>query len=353
MGDKNDDQSVLGKLLDILKSLPPLITALVALSAVISGAWIYYFSDINPPTPEISTFVISPDNIVAGDSAILSWNVLNANSILIDHGVGIVKNNTGNLPITPKPNFTSYTLCATNKKNISINKTFPISVQLKNLSLHYSPYEEMTINEEYPFYVSVAMKDSTEVAKKVVAERGIRVKSNAPHNESTTVTTPGSKNDSFTVTNEELTGAILNLTGDNNAFKITLIHPLDTLIFKDDPGHNYVIWHWLVVPQEPGWHTLTIATGLNVDNGKYKRLFDDTYIDIYVNQPVPAITPANVIVPTNETAPAAEEAAAANVTPAKNETPVKTEEKKQPGFEGIFAITGLMAVAYLVGKRKS
>jgi hypothetical protein len=36
---------------------------------------------------------------------------------------------------------------------------------------------------------------------------------------------------------------------------------------------------------------------------------------------------------------------------AENET-AKTEEKKQPGFEGVFAITGLLAVAYLVLGRK-
>jgi len=57
--------------------------------------------------------------------------------------------------------------------------------------------------------------------------------------------------------------------------------------------------------------------------------------------------PAEVVAPANETKPAAE--APANETKPAAETPAPA---KQPGFEGIFAITGLMAVAYLVLGRK-
>jgi len=78
------------------------------------------------------------------------------------------------------------------------------------------------------------------------------------------------------------------------------------------------------------------------------------------------VTPANVTAPTNVTAPVenvtptevtqapVENVTPANVTPA-NVTPTNEtapEAPKSPGFESIFAITGLMAVAYLVLGRK-
>jgi len=63
--------------------------------------------------------------------------------------------------------------------------------------------------------------------------------------------------------------------------------------------------------------------------------------------------PANVTKPANETKPANVTAPAANVSkPANNTTAAPAPAKKQPGFEGIFAITGLLAVAYLVLGRK-
>ncbi|HOV82735.1 MAG TPA: PGF-CTERM sorting domain-containing protein, partial [Methanothrix sp.] len=80
-------------------------------------------------------------------------------------------------------------------------------------------------------------------------------------------------------------------------------------------------------------------------------------------QPAP-VEPAEAEV-TEEAAPV-EEAAPAPVTVAENKTteaaPAAAEEKKnetaepaktEPGFESIFAITGLLAVAYLVlGRRE-
>jgi S-layer protein (TIGR01567 family) len=53
----------------------------------------------------------------------------------------------------------------------------------------------------------------------------------------------------------------------------------------------------------------------------------------------------------NETKEAAKEAVA-NATAAKEAAAGAAAEKQQPGFEGIFAITGLLAVAYLVLGRK-
>ena len=332
MGDENDGKSFLAKVSDVLKNLTTLITALAALATLVGGAW-WYFS---PPTPEILTFLIDPANITAGDTAKLSWYVSNADFIYINHGIGEVNNNSGSRDIEPDPTFTSYTITA-QKRYKTTNKTFPISVQLKNLSLYYSPYKEMIVHEKYPFDVSVAMNDTESIKN---ARNEIRLKGNASHNKSVIETNPkgiGHKSTEIEIEGSRLTGANLTLKGeDKEAFNVTLIPPVDTFIFKQSSGQNYVAWHWDVVPQMTGPHTLIIAAGLNVENGKYMQLFNNTYIDVNVNLAVPAAAPAaveklaNATKPANATAPAA----------------------KTPGFEGIFAIVGMIAIAHLVFGRK-
>jgi hypothetical protein len=209
----------------------------------------------------------------------------------------------------------------------------------------------MTVNEDYQFDVSIAMEDSKEAALKEIHLTS--------HNESVILNVKpneaGNRSIVVNISEPELAGAYLTLTGDKvgdkNAFNITLRTPVDSYIIKHPLGNNYVIWHWDVVPQITGPHILTITAGLNVEvegNGvkksKYKRLFDDTYIKVNVKPPEPAATPAKA---ENVTTAAAATKAAANATKAQNATATKT-----PGFEGLFAVVGMIAIAHLILSRK-
>jgi hypothetical protein len=62
--------------------------------------------------PVINYFTASPSNIFAGDSSTLSWNVSNATSVTINHGVGTV-GASGSLSVWPATS-TAFTLTATN-----------------------------------------------------------------------------------------------------------------------------------------------------------------------------------------------------------------------------------------------
>jgi hypothetical protein len=62
--------------------------------------------------PVINSFIASPSSITVGGSTSLSWNVSNATSITIDHGVGAV-GSSGNTIVLPSTT-TTYTLTATN-----------------------------------------------------------------------------------------------------------------------------------------------------------------------------------------------------------------------------------------------
>ena len=107
---------------------------------------------------------------------------------------------------------------------------------------------------------------------------------------------------------------------------------------------------------------ISLMTGVSI------KVADNTTTRYYIYKPVTiegAVAPAAETAPAVEVAPAVENktAEAPAVEPAKveeNKTvtePVKAEENKTktepaPGFEGILAITGLLAVAYLVLGRK-
>jgi S-layer protein (TIGR01567 family) len=103
-------------------------------------------------------------------------------------------------------------------------------------------------------------------------------------------------------------------------------------------------------------------------------IYKPVTIEAAAAEAAPAAVPTNVTeaapaaeeaAPAEVAAPAAEEAApaeenvtaapapAAEAAPAANETAAPAAQPSQPGFEGIFAITGLLAVAYLVlGRRE-
>ena len=78
-----------------------------------------------PAVPIINSFLASPSIITVGESSTLSWNVTDATTVTIDHGVGIValSGTTTVSPITT----TTYTLTATNTAG-SVTATTTVTV---------------------------------------------------------------------------------------------------------------------------------------------------------------------------------------------------------------------------------
>lgn len=64
-----------------------------------------------PTAPVINSFAANPQNITAGQSSTLSWNVSNATQLSINQGVGVV---TGTSKVVSPTATTTYTLTATN-----------------------------------------------------------------------------------------------------------------------------------------------------------------------------------------------------------------------------------------------
>ncbi|MGA7677765.1 MAG: hypothetical protein WCA51_05265, partial [Dehalococcoidia bacterium] len=62
--------------------------------------------------PVVNSFTASPPSIIVGELATLSWNVSNATSVIIDHGVGTFAS-SGNALVSPAAT-TTYILTATN-----------------------------------------------------------------------------------------------------------------------------------------------------------------------------------------------------------------------------------------------
>ena len=75
------------------------------------GATALFVRSGSAPGPSVESFVAAPGTITAGESATLSWAVLNATSLSIDHGVGTV---TGSSVSVSPAVTTTYTLLATN-----------------------------------------------------------------------------------------------------------------------------------------------------------------------------------------------------------------------------------------------
>jgi hypothetical protein len=89
-------------------------------------------SQISIPVPDkaklpVIVFSVSPASIAQGATAVLSWNVTNATSVSIDHGIG-------NVPVSGKQNVspsvpTTYKLVATNEAGSAIKTVSLIVAQ--------------------------------------------------------------------------------------------------------------------------------------------------------------------------------------------------------------------------------
>ncbi len=98
-----------GMTLAALRGMTRLGTAaLLAGAALVAGCE----SSFTPQgIPTVSQFVLSPESIVPGDSASVSWRVLDADSVVLDHGIGRVAPDSGSVRVSPAAT-TEYTLTA-------------------------------------------------------------------------------------------------------------------------------------------------------------------------------------------------------------------------------------------------
>jgi hypothetical protein len=78
--------------------------------APINGTSGHFKATNSLPLPPVITFTANPPGILAGQSSTLSWTVLNATNVSIDHGLGTVAA-SGSQPVTPAST-TTYTLTA-------------------------------------------------------------------------------------------------------------------------------------------------------------------------------------------------------------------------------------------------
>jgi hypothetical protein len=71
-------------------------------------------ADVYPPEiiPRIYLFNVTPNSIYKGNSATLQWQVYGADTVQIDHGIGVVPN-SGSIAVAPTVN-TVYRLTAYN-----------------------------------------------------------------------------------------------------------------------------------------------------------------------------------------------------------------------------------------------
>jgi hypothetical protein len=208
--------------------------------------------------------------------------------------------------------------------------------------------KKMILDKTYTFSAYVARNDSIDAARRKittgtdVGERPIPVLNN-------TLIYPdfwtGSQVfvSNVTIIHPEIQ---VDLAGD--AFEISrLTTNVIQTIPVDRTGKNYGIWLWSVKPTEKGTHFLELVpyevpSKTPIGGGSIR-------IEVTVNENVTETAGAEAA-PVEETK-AVEEPVAEAAPAAENAT--AEPAKEQPGFESIFAITGLLAVAFLVlGKRE-
>jgi hypothetical protein len=94
-------------------------------------------NEVPATVPVITSFQASPEKIVSGKSATLSWSVLNAENVTITPGVGDVPLN-GSRTISPTQT-TTYTLTATNEAGTK-QATTVVSVETNDVPTNVQSY---------------------------------------------------------------------------------------------------------------------------------------------------------------------------------------------------------------------
>ena len=128
---------------------------------------------VEDPPPAINSFTVNPGSIQSGQSATLSWNVINADSVSIDQGIGTVAS-SGSRVISPGQS-TTYKLTATNDAG---NATRSVT-----LSVNSAP-DEIQIQSFNASPASINSGQSSQLSWSVTNADNIRIQQGA-----TTVTT--------------------------------------------------------------------------------------------------------------------------------------------------------------------
>jgi hypothetical protein len=232
------------------------------------------------------------------------------------------------------------------------------SITSESGKLLHSEYQKMNISETYPFMACVALNDSIDAAKsEITIFTHARNKSLIASNDSIDAakidleTVPEIVNTPIFVSE----GMEASLTATSGTFMISLTSPSRTQpIPQDDPGYNYVAWTWDVTPIQGGTHDLILS--VYDAKGHSRRAYIPITVIVKTPTEGPLTAPPvveaakeNVTVAEAAKTEATETAAAETVTEtAAAENKTEPAAKEQPGFESILAITGLLAVAYLV-----
>lgn len=141
------------------------------------------------------------------------------------------------------------------------------------------------------------------------------------------------------------------LTGDY-ALKVSRLYPDSPYILNisvDKPGHNYGFWLWTVTPTQEGTHLLWLIAEEVLENGEVTFIESvEIPIEVIVNPETGPVEAEEAVAE----AEAAVEEAEAEVEEAEAEQAAENATETVPGFGSIFALTGLLAVAYLVLGRK-
>jgi hypothetical protein len=233
----------------------------------------------------------------------------------------------------------------------------------------HSEYTKMNISETYPFMACVALNDSIETAQSeirtfthaidkapIISNDSIETVKRESETAPNIAKTPMNISTDMSVDLKELTPG---------TFSIHLISPESETqkIPQDDPRHNYATWIWDVTPTRIGTNDLILSAYDAEGHNRKARISIAVTVKQASTEETPVVDThlvesviANSIVD-NETKETEEPPETANVT--TNETlvepvmpPVEEKKNETPGFESIFAITGLLAVAYLVRGRR-
>jgi hypothetical protein len=204
----------------------------------------------------------------------------------------------------------------------------------------HSEYAKMNQSETYAFVACIALSDSIETAKSDI--KNFTHASDESHiisNDSTEVakieseTSPTIKKTPINIS-KDMMGANLSPLK-HGTFLVSLIIPKTETqrIPKNDPKHNYATWIWDVTPTIVGTNDLILS------------VYDAEGHHREANIPI-------TVIPITVTVTPAVEETAAEAEAKANET-AEAAKKEAPGFESVFAVTGLLAVAYLVlGRRE-
>jgi hypothetical protein len=220
--------------------------------------------------------------------------------------------------------------------NATIIKNYSIADRkLAQGEIGYSKIKNMILDETYTFSAYVARSDSINAARtrittgNDVGERPIFVLNNS------LIYPDFLTGSQVFVSNVTIIPPEIQVDLNGDAFKITRLTTDVIQIPVDRTGNNYGIWYWSVKPIEKGTHTL-VLTPYEPNSKKPIRGGGPIRIEVTVKENVTTTTT------TTKT----------ETTPAGVNNTTEATKKTTPGFESVFALTGLLGVAYLALSRR-